>query len=105
MVCQVKLCLKSHHFIQSKSDYSLFTKKSGDSITVILVYVDDLILAGNDSAAINSAKAFLHKSFHMKDMGSLRYFLGIEVDQYKEGILISQRKYIQDILKEYNAIW
>lgn len=101
---KLSCALKSHQFIQSKSDYSLFTKKSGDSITVILVYVDDLILAGNDSEAINSAKAFLHKSFHMKDMGSLRYFLGIEVDQCKEGIFISQRKYIQDILKEYKMV-
>lgn len=96
--------LTKYKFIQSKSDYSLFTKRSDDTLTIILVYVDDLIIAGNSESAIKSTKEFLHGEFHMKDMGTLRYFLGIEVDHCHDGIFISQRKYVQDLLKEYNML-
>ena len=50
-------------------------------ITIILVYVDDLLITGSDLHEINNTKNFLHSQFHMKDLGHLRYFLGIEVDR------------------------
>ena len=94
--------LKENHFIQSKSDYSLFTKKQGSSFTCILVYVDDLIVGGNSEAAIKDAKFFLSQQFHMKDLGDIRYFLGLEVDRSEKGIFLSQRKYMLDLLQEYH---
>ncbi|XP_049935326.1 uncharacterized mitochondrial protein AtMg00810-like [Nymphaea colorata] len=67
---------------------------------VILVYVDDLIIAGNDEPGIASVKQYLHSKFHIKDLGILKYFLGIEVARAPSGIFLSQRKYIVEILKD-----
>ncbi|XP_048501622.1 uncharacterized mitochondrial protein AtMg00810-like [Beta vulgaris subsp. vulgaris] len=93
--------LKADGFVQSKSDHSLFTKQEGTSFTAILAYVDDLIVTGNNLSCIKQAKEFLNTEFKMKDMGELRYFLGIEVDGSSQGIFLSQRKYVQDMLEEY----
>lgn len=101
-----KLCstLKEHGFQQSKCDYSLFTKVTQGRLTTILIYVDDLLLVGTDLLDLQEVKDFLSKLFHMKDMGELRYFLGIEVDRSSQGMFLSQRKYIQDLLKEYKLV-
>ncbi|WJZ91571.1 hypothetical protein VitviT2T_010631 [Vitis vinifera] len=87
-------------FYQSRADYSLFTKISGNSFTVVLIYVDDMIIAGNDENVIATLKESLHTKFRIKDLGQLRYFLGIEVARSTDGISISQRKYTLDILDE-----
>lgn len=70
-------------------------------MTILLVYVDDLILAGNDLSTIQNTKNFLSSQFHMKELGNLRYFLGIEIDRNNAGIFISQHKYLTDLLREY----
>lgn len=62
-------------YVQSKSDYSLFTCGSGNSFVVILLYVDDIIVAGLNSVVINEVKAFLHSKFKVKDLGPLIIFL------------------------------
>ncbi|CAO2825263.1 unnamed protein product [Amaranthus hypochondriacus] len=94
--------LQSFGFNQSHSDHSLFTHHHNHHHTIILVYVDDLILAGNDNLTITQSKAFLATQFHMKDLGPLRYFLGIEVDRNHDGIFLSQAKYTSDLLHEYH---
>ena len=66
-------------FIQSKSDYSLFTHTQGASFTVLLVYVDDILLTGNNPTCVQHLKKVLDDIFGLKDLGSLRYFLGLEV--------------------------
>ncbi|CAH9126867.1 unnamed protein product, partial [Cuscuta epithymum] len=71
--------LKAYGFLQSYADYSLFTLNRGIIQLNVLVYVDDLLISGNDSAAIAGFKSYLHTCFHMKDLGTLKYFLGIEV--------------------------
>ncbi|CAL2274238.1 unnamed protein product [Prunus armeniaca] len=91
-------------FIQSKADYSLFTRKVGKSFTTLLIYVDDILITGNDIDAINSLKSFLHTRFRIKDLGDLKYFLGIEVSRSKKGIYVSQRKYALEILKDYGFL-
>ena len=65
-------------FSQSKSDYSLFTKGSRSSFVALLVYVDDIIITGPSSTILESLKQFLHSQFKLKDIGSLKFFLGIE---------------------------
>lgn len=94
------LALKDYGFLQSYSDYSLFTYSKGSVQFNILVYVDDLLLSGNDSAALNSFKTYLSSCFQMKDLGRLKYFLGIEVARNSSGIFLSQRKYILDIISD-----
>ncbi|XP_034680533.1 uncharacterized mitochondrial protein AtMg00810-like [Vitis riparia] len=85
-------------FHQSRVDYSLFTKISGNSFTAVLIYVDDMIIIGNDENVIAALKESLHTKFCIKDLGQLRYFLGIEVARSTDGISISQRKHTLDIL-------
>ena len=92
--------LKEYGFCQSYSDYSLFTLTKGSTQLNVLVYVDDLIISGNDSAALKAFKAYLSACFHMKDLGELKYFLGIEVARNSSGILLCQRKYTLDIITE-----
>ncbi|CAA7062673.1 unnamed protein product [Microthlaspi erraticum] len=72
----------------------------GSSELYVLVYVDDLIIGGNDPAAIAEFQAYLSTCFHMKDLGKLKYFLGIEVARNPEGIFLCQRKYTLDIITE-----
>lgn len=64
----------------------------------------DDIISGNDEEAINELKSHLHDSFHIKDLGKLKYFLGIEVSQSRKDIYISQRKYALDILHEFKQL-
>ncbi|CAL8138472.1 unnamed protein product [Prunus armeniaca] len=91
-------------FQQSKADYSLFTRKSGTSFTALLIYVDDIVITGNDIRAIDSLKSFLRDHFRIKDLGELKYFLGIEVSLSQRGIYISQQKYALEILKDYGFL-
>lgn len=79
-------------FKQNYKDYSLFTLTRKGATLFVLVYVDDLIVGGNDSALISLFKSYLSRCFHMKDLGVLRYFLGIEVSRGKEGMYFCQKK-------------
>lgn len=71
---------------------------------MVLIYVDDLLICGNNLAHINNLKTMLTQVFHMKDSYSLRYFLGLEVDRSAAGLFLSQKKYTTDILTEYNML-
>lgn len=71
---------------QSLLDYALFTKRKGLTLVIVLVYMDDLLITGNDYTLIQETKQILHHHFKIKDFGELRYFLGIEFCRSKEGI-------------------
>lgn len=92
--------LKEYGFMQSYSDYSLFTYTKGGVQINVLVYVDDLIISGSDSHALKMFKDYLCSCFPMKDLGVLKYFLGIEVARSPQGLFLSQRKYALDIISE-----
>ena len=91
-------------YVQSRADYSLFTKTQGKSFTALLIYVDDILITGNDSMSITEIKKFLHSKFRLKDLGDLKFFLGIEVSTSKNGIFISQRKYALEIIEDAGLI-
>jgi len=87
-------------FIQSKSDYALFTRGSLTGFTIVLTYVDDLILVGNNLSEITQLKSLLHNKFGIKNLGPLRFFLGFEITRYSKGISLNQRKYALDLLQD-----
>eukprot|EP00253_Pinus_taeda_P010927 PITA_10927 len=80
------------------SDHTVYTKKEGKSLIILVLYVDDLILTGSDPNLINHVKSSLKKKFEMTDLGHLHYFLGLQILQSKEGIFLSQSKYACDLL-------
>ncbi|CAA7410826.1 unnamed protein product [Spirodela intermedia] len=69
-------------------------------MTILIVYVDDILITGDDTNEIQNLSKNLSQEFDIKSLGRLRYFLGIEVAHSKEGILISQHKYTVDLLQE-----
>ncbi|KAM0060751.1 putative RNA-directed DNA polymerase [Helianthus debilis subsp. tardiflorus] len=85
---------------QSAADHSLFTYKKGDIFVTALIYVDDVIIAGNNEGKIQETKNFLNDKFSIKDLGPLKYFFGIEAARTKDGMVLSQRKYTHDILED-----
>jgi hypothetical protein len=92
--------LVQHNYKQASSDHSLFIKSTASSFTLLLVYVDDVIIAGNSVSEIQSMKTALHHTFKIKDLGQLKYFLGLEVAHSKLGITLCQRKYCLDLLED-----
>ncbi|KAL2325560.1 hypothetical protein Fmac_024618 [Flemingia macrophylla] len=92
--------LLSHGHHHSSADHSLFLKFNDNSHIALLVYVDDIVLAGNDLSEIRSITALLDQTFKIKDLGDLSYFLGLEIARNRTGIHLSQRKYILDILSD-----
>ncbi|XP_075490977.1 uncharacterized protein LOC142529351 [Primulina tabacum] len=87
-------------FKQSLHDHSLFVKQEHDFITILLVYVDDIVITGNHEPSISSLKEYLHPKIKIKDLGTLKYFLGIEVARSKVGICLNQRKYALELISE-----
>lgn len=81
---------------------TLFIKKNQDGdILIISLYVDDLIITGNNEQLIEDFKNSMKKEFDMSDLGCMKYFLGVEVVQTAAGIFISQRKYANEILERF----
>nr|XP_016507955.1 PREDICTED: uncharacterized mitochondrial protein AtMg00810-like [Nicotiana tabacum] len=95
--------LCSRGYSHSLNDYSFSVKKCGSSIVLIVVYVDGIILTGNDLDEISSLKAFLDSQFKIKDLGVLNYFLGIKVSYSFYGLLLHQKKFIRDLLHAYDC--
>ena len=76
-------------FTKSKSDFNLYYKVEDDGIMILLLYVDDLFLTGEDKPIIECKKK-LAAEFEMKDLGMMHYFIGLEVWQYPYDIFLNQ---------------
>ena len=93
------------NYTQSNVDNMMFLQFNPEGKQMILiVYVDDIIITGDDAEVINKLGQNLSKLFDVKDLGKLRYFLGIEVAYSQQGIALSQHKYILDLLKETGKV-
>ncbi|XP_021990999.1 uncharacterized mitochondrial protein AtMg00810-like [Helianthus annuus] len=90
--------LVTYGFTCSRADTSLFVFRKDDCLMYLLVYVDDLILTGNKPIMLTNFITRLHNEFAIKDLGSLNYFLGLEVVHTDDGLFLSQCKYAHDIL-------
>ena len=88
-------------FRMADADHSLYVRVSDRGIVVITIYVDDLIVGGDKEDEIEHVKGLLRQKFEMKDLGDLRYFLGIEIIRTPDGIWMSQRQYAMDMLSKY----
>ena len=92
--------MKEFGYKKSNSDHTLFIKHKEGKVTSLIVYVDDMVLTGDDPCEMKALQEYLATKFEMKDLGQLKYFLGIEVARSKHGVLLSQRKYVLDLLTE-----
>ncbi|KAL0433233.1 UNVERIFIED_CONTAM: Retrovirus-related Pol polyprotein from transposon RE1 [Sesamum latifolium] len=92
--------LQAYGFAQSKHDHCLFTKVTSSGLFTLLVYVDDVLITGSSEDIIKDIKVYLDKLFTIKDLGSVKYFLGLEIARSVAGIIITQTKYIKDIIAD-----
>ncbi|KAJ9675776.1 hypothetical protein PVL29_024623 [Vitis rotundifolia] len=92
-------CLLHLGFYCGKADSSLFILRKGQSIVLLLIYVDDIIVTGNDNNIISDLISTLSSEFSLKDLRSLHYFLGLEVKYLPNGLFVSQTKYTRDLLE------
>ncbi|GJR61351.1 putative ribonuclease H-like domain-containing protein [Tanacetum coccineum] len=91
-------------FRRGTIDKTLFIKKDKGDILLVQVYVDDIIFGSTKKSLCDEFEQMMHKKFQMSSMGELTFFLGLQVQQKKDGIFISQDKYVVDILKKFDFI-
>jgi hypothetical protein len=95
--------LTSLGFIKSKAYPNLYFKVMNDEPVILLLYVDDLFLTGEEKL-ITDCKKKLAAEFEMKDLGPMHYFLGLEVWQRPKKIFLNQGKYAIEILKKFDML-
>ena len=95
--------IKAYGFIQTYREASIYKKVSGSSVAFLILYVDDILLIGNDIEFLDSIKGYLNKNFSMKDLGEAAYILGIKIyrDRSRRLIRFSMSTYLDKILKEF----
>lgn len=111
-LCQAPRCwfskltdaLKKYGFKHSYADYSLFVYSKKGIELIVLIYVDDLLVCGNDEKIVNKFKEYLSECFHMKDLGKQKNFLGIKVGRVEEGFMLIQRKYALDLIVDVGLL-
>ena len=93
--------LKQNDFCQSHADQCIYVQGKSDDLTIIAVYVDDMVIASKTEAKLNQVKLMLTERFKMKDMGELSYILGVNVKQGSECMILSQQTYVEQMLEKY----
>ena len=81
-------------------DSNLYWKETNDGLMILVIFVDDIIFGGNDEESKNFVEE-MNKEFEMSMIGEMKYFPGLQIVQNKEGIFISQTKYLKDLLKRF----
>jgi len=97
------VCLSENGFVQNPADHCVYTSEERDEKVILLVWVDDLIIAASNENVLNSVKMMLTQRFKMKDLGKLKHFLGIDFLQTDGQVKMSQKKYVTKILEIWNA--
>ncbi|GJZ54126.1 putative ribonuclease H-like domain-containing protein [Tanacetum coccineum] len=93
--------LLENRFSRGTIDKTLFIKKIKNDILLVQVYVDDIIFGSTKRSLSTEFEKLMHKRFQMSSIGELTFFLGLQVEQRKDGIFLSQDKYVYDILKKF----
>ena len=96
--------VKGFGFRQNEEEPCVYKKESGSAVVFLILYVDDILLIGNDIPMFQSVKTSLNNNFSMKDLGEAAYILGIKIyrDRLKRLIGLSQDTYIDKVLKRFN---
>jgi hypothetical protein len=91
-------------FTRSNKDHCVYFKLIGDHLIYLVLYVDDMLLIGNNKEIIQNVKTQLSSKFDMKDLGASNFILGMEIkrDQKKRKLWLNQRKYVETILHRFN---
>ena len=90
-------------FKRSRNDYCLFVRKEEDgTFSYVLVWVDDIVVAGATEEAVNEIKSMLNENFKMDDRGALNWFLGMQILRSHDKITVDQTKYIETVLQQFN---
>jgi len=76
-----------------------FSKQQGQSIVLLVVYMNDIVVIGNNLEEVTTLKAFLDDKFKFGDLGELNYFLGMKIIKVPNGIVLMQKKLAMDLLK------
>ncbi|WVZ84641.1 LOW QUALITY PROTEIN: hypothetical protein U9M48_031648 [Paspalum notatum var. saurae] len=92
--------LKEMEFKRCESEHALYTRRAEHGQLVVGMYVDDLVITGASKKEIEAFKAQMKKTFCMSDLGLLTYYLGIEVEQRKDGITLCQSSYARKLLEQ-----
>ena len=90
--------------MRSKVDHCVYSKQVGDHFINIVLYVDDMLLIGNNKDVIKEVKSQLSSKFDMKDIGAANFILGMEIrrDRANKMISLNQRKYVERLLQRFN---
>ena len=101
MVWEIEGFPLSKGFKMRKVDTTLFTKKLGNDLFVLQIYVDDIIFGSTNQDFCEEFGKMMASEFEMSMIGELSYFLGLQIKQMKNGTFVSQGKYIKDMLKKF----
>nr|GEU50508.1 retrovirus-related Pol polyprotein from transposon TNT 1-94 [Tanacetum cinerariifolium] len=96
--------LISQHFSKCAVDLTLFTRKAGNDLLLIQIYVDDIIFASTNTATCNEFANKTTTKFKMSMMGPMSFFLGLQISQSPRGIFLNQSKYASKIVKKYGML-
>ncbi|CAL9015427.1 unnamed protein product [Prunus brigantina] len=98
--------VKQYGFTENALDECIYMKMSGRNFIILVLYVDDILLACTDLSMLHNCKEFLSKHFEMTDLGEATYVLGIEISRNREkGTLgLSQKNYIEKVLQRFNML-
>ncbi|GJZ25227.1 retrotransposon protein, putative, ty1-copia subclass [Tanacetum coccineum] len=90
-------------FTQNPDEPCVYLKASGSSVAFLVLYVDDILLMGNNVTMLQEVKSWLCKYFPMKELGEASYILGIKIihDRSKRLIALSQSAYLEKTLKKF----
>jgi hypothetical protein len=91
-------------FVRSRVDHSVYSKQVGNHFIYVVLYVDDMLLVGNNMDVIKEVKSKLSSKFDMKDLGAAKFILGMEIkrDRANRKLWLNQRKYVETILQRFN---
>jgi hypothetical protein len=94
--------LLSQNFLHCKSVLNVYMPRMNDSLLLLVLYVDDLLITGFSTLAIDAVKRILHDRIFMMEAGPLDFFLGREINQDASGIKLSQAKYALDLFERFH---